>query len=326
MNLLFNREEALLIAKETLEIEAKAIASISEKLEDSFLNAIGLVLSAKGRVIVCGMGKSGIVGKKISATLSSTGTPSFSLHPAEALHGDLGMVTENDVVILLSNSGETEEIVRLIPFLKRIGTKIIAFTGNMDSTLARMSDFVLNCGVDREACPLNLAPTASTTVTMALGDAFASALINCRGFLEKDFARLHPSGSLGKKFLMVKDLMHRDPKIPFAEPDISLKEAIIRMSGGGFGSLIVSNNQKELLGIFTDGDLRRYFERGSGDLTVPLSKVMIKAPKTIEPEKLAIEALAIMEKSSITSLPVVSHEKIVIGFLHLHDILRSRIV
>ncbi|MBF0545142.1 MAG: KpsF/GutQ family sugar-phosphate isomerase [Candidatus Riflebacteria bacterium] len=313
------------VARETLQLEAKAIDRAAERLDEKFASAIDLILSSKGRVIVCGMGKSGLVGRKISATLSSTGTPSFFLHPAEALHGDLGTVIEEDVLILLSNSGETDEILRLIPYLRRIGARIIAFTGNSTSNLSRMADVTLDCGVEREACRLNLAPTSSSTVTMAMGDALAMALLTRRGFKEKDFARLHPSGNLGKKFLSVKDLMHCEPKIPFAEPTISLREAIIKMTKGGFGALVFSDETNTLMGIFTDGDLRRYFERGESDLLTPVSSIMIRQPKTIGPEKLAMEALTIMEKAKITSLPVVDGEKKVIGFLHLHDILRSRI-
>ncbi len=313
-------------AKNILELESEALRTASANLGDELIRAVDLILTSPGRLIVCGMGKSGLVGRKISSTLSSTGTPSFFLHPAEALHGDLGMIRERDTVLLLSNSGETEEIVRLIPFLRRIGTSIIALVGNTGSTLARMADVIINAGVEREACPMNLAPTSSTTVAMALGDALAGALIEARGFKEKDFARLHPSGSLGRRFVAVKDLMHTGASIPRCAPDIRLREAVVSMSKGGFGALVIVDSENRLLGVFTDGDLRRYFERSAScNLDVPLSEVMTVKPRCTSPNRLAMEALKTMEDKSITSLPVVDNE-IVVGFLHLHDILRSRLV
>lgn len=313
-------------ARNILELEIAALKSASANLGDELIKAVDLILTSPGRLIVCGMGKSGLVGRKISSTLSSTGTASFFLHPAEALHGDLGMIRELDVVLLLSNSGETEEIVRLIPFLRRIGTSIIAMVGNMTSTLARMSDVAINAGVEREACPMNLAPTSSTTVAMALGDAIAGALIEARGFKEKDFARLHPSGSLGRRFVAVKDLMHSGESIPRVSPDALLRDSIVRMSRGGFGALVVCGPADELLGVFTDGDLRRYFEKSSVcSLDVPVSQVMTANPRFTAPDRLAMEALKTMEDKSITSLPVIDRNTVV-GFLHLHDILRSRLV
>ncbi|MGM0600327.1 MAG: KpsF/GutQ family sugar-phosphate isomerase [Candidatus Rifleibacteriota bacterium] len=313
-------------ARKALEAEIEAIKSAQKRLGDEFIDAVDLILSASGRLVVCGMGKSGLVGKKISATLSSTGTPSFFLHPAEALHGDLGMVTDQDVVLLLSNSGETDEIVRLIPFLRRIGARLIAMVGKKDSSLARMSDVVIDCGVEHEACPMDLAPTSSTTVTMALGDAVAVALIEARGFKEKDFARLHPSGSLGRKFLTVADLMHTSNEIPFAAPDIKLADAVVEMSRGGFGALVIADESRKLSGVFTDGDLRRFFEKGSSrNFEAPISEVMTRNPAGIAPDRLAMEALKLMEDKSITSLPVLKGE-VVVGFVHLHDILRARLV
>lgn len=317
----------LTTAKHILELEIEALRSASDNLGDELIKAIDLILTSPGRLIVCGMGKSGLVGRKISSTLSSTGTPSFFLHPAEALHGDLGMIKERDTMLLLSNSGETEEIVRLIPFLRRIGTGIIAMVGNTGSTLARMADVVINAGVEREACPMNLAPTSSTTVAMALGDALAGALIEARGFKEKDFARLHPSGSLGRRFVSVKDLMHTGSVIPRISPDTRLRDAVGSMSKGGFGALVVVEKHDELLGVFTDGDLRRYFERSTTcNLDVPIKDVMTVKPRATGPDRLAMEALKIMEDKSITSLPVVDNNNTVVGFLHLHDILRSRLV
>ncbi|RCK80249.1 MAG: Arabinose 5-phosphate isomerase [Candidatus Ozemobacter sibiricus] len=314
------------IFREVLEREAQAILEAARRLDERLIAAVDLVLSARGRLIVSGIGKSGLVGRKISATLSSTGTPSFFLHPTEALHGDLGMVTEQDVVLVLSNSGETEEIVRLIPFLRRLGARIIALVGTPGSTIARMADVALDTSVEREACPLNLAPTSSTTVTMAMGDALAVALLEARGFKEKDFARLHPSGSLGRRFLTVRDLMHTGDRIPAAPPEMTLKDGIIHMSRGGFGTLVITDPGSRLLGIFTDGDLRRLFERQEADLHRPLRTVMTPNPRRIGPDRLAMEALKLMEEKAITSLVVVDPADTVIGFLHLHDILRSRLV
>ncbi|MFA5596788.1 MAG: KpsF/GutQ family sugar-phosphate isomerase [Pusillimonas sp.] len=313
-------------AKRILRYEAEAIETASKNLDENFSKAIDLILNSQGRLVVCGMGKSGLIGHKISATLSSTGTPSFFLHPGEALHGDLGMIRDNDVMLLLSNSGETEEIVKLVPFLRRIGTAIVAMVGETNSSLARMADLVINAHVTREACPLNLAPTSSTTVALALGDAIAGALIEARSFSQRDFARFHPSGSLGRKFVSVKDLMHSGTDIPKASPDMILKDAVVKMSQFGFGALIVCNEENDLLGIFTDGDLRRYFEKAeNAELSIPLNKIMTANPKQTTPDRLAMEALKTMEDKSITSLPVAESGKVV-GFLHLHDILRSRLV
>lgn len=314
-------------ARKVLELEINSLTAAANRLGDELVKAVDLILTSPGRLIVCGMGKSGLVGKKISATLSSTGTASFFLHPAEALHGDLGMIKERDVVLLLSNSGETEEIVRLVPFLRRVGAGIIALVGNPQSTLARMADVVIDAGVEREACPINLAPTSSTTVAMALGDALAGALIEARGFREKDFARLHPSGSLGRRFLTVKDLMHTGDEIPRVSPENSLRDSVVKMSRGGFGALVVCSSDDELLGVFTDGDLRRYFEKNTAcNLDVAVSEVMTRNPRNTSPDRLAMEALKSMEDKSITSLPVVNEAGKVVGFLHLHDILRARLV
>lgn len=313
-------------AKRILNYEAEAIRLASENIDDNFTKTIEMILNNNGRLVVCGMGKSGLVGRKISATLSSTGTPSFFLHPSEALHGDLGMVRENDVVLLLSNSGETEEIIRIVPFLRRIGTNIVAMVGEPESSLAKMSDLVINAHVEREACPLNLAPTSSTTVALALGDAIAGALIEARNFTQKDFARFHPSGSLGRRFISVKDLMHTGESIPKVKGDVVLREAIVLMSQYGFGALVVCDDNSKLLGVFTDGDLRRFFNKVvETNLELPIKDVMTANPKFTSPNKLAMEALKIMEDKSITSLPV-TEEGVVVGFLHLHDILRSRLV
>ncbi len=319
-------QNPLVSAKNILELEIEALQKAAANLGEELVRAVDLILTSPGRIIVSGMGKSGLVGKKISSTLSSTGTASFFLHPAEALHGDLGMIKERDIALLLSNSGETEEMVRLIPFLRRVGAGILVLVGNTDSTMARMSDVFLNASVEREACPMNLAPTSSTTVAMALGDALAGALIEARGFKEKDFARLHPSGSLGRRFLTVRDLMHSGADVPRVAPDTLLRDSIVQMSRGGFGALVVCAADEKLLGVFTDGDLRRFFERSTAcNLDVPVSQVMTPNPRHTFPERLAMEALKSMEDKSITSLPVVENDKIV-GFLHLHDILRARLV
>lgn len=314
-------------AKKALNYEIEALKEAVNNLDDNFTKAVELILKSSGRLIVSGMGKSGLIGNKISATLSSTGTPSLFLHPAEALHGDLGMVTEDDIVLLLSNSGETDEIIRIVPFIRRIGAKIIAMVGNLDSSLAKNSDIVINSFVSREACPLNLAPTSSTTVSLALGDALACALIEARGFKEKDFARFHPSGSLGRKFIAVKDLMHSGDSIPLVAPNEILREAVVKMSHGGFGALVITGNDHKLLGVFTDGDLRRFFEKSKEvDLDIPISNVMTANPKRVTATRLAMEALKIMEDKAITSLPVVDNQDKVVGFLHLHDILKARLV
>jgi arabinose-5-phosphate isomerase len=313
-------------AKIALNNEISALQKACDRLGPELEAAVDLIVTGSGRLVVCGMGKSGLVGKKISATLSSTGTPSFFLHPGEALHGDLGMVTDQDVILLLSNSGETEEIIRLVPFLRRVGARLIAMVGNPTSSLAKMSDVVIDSSVEKEACPMNLAPTSSTTVTMALGDALAVALIEVRGFKEKDFARFHPSGSLGRKFLTVADLMHSGEKIPFVKSETPLRAAVVEMSKKGFGALVISDNRNQLLGVFTDGDLRRYFEMTENvNLDEPISNVMTHDPLNTSSERLAMEALKLMEDKSITSLPVVNQNKVV-GFLHLHDILRARLV
>jgi arabinose-5-phosphate isomerase len=317
--------DILEIARQVLEQEAEALIAAKNRLDQRLLTAVDLILTARGRLIVSGMGKSGLVGRKISATLSSTGTPSFFLHPAEALHGDLGMITDADVLLMLSNSGETKEIIQLIPFIRRIGARIIALSGDANASLAKMADVTIDAAVEREACPLNLAPTSSTTVALALGDALAVALLKARGFREKDFARLHPSGNLGRKFLKVADLMHTGPTVPTSLPDISLKQAISLISKGSFGTIIITASDETLLGIVTDGDLRRYFERTDGRLDIPVTAMMTTNPKTIASDRLVMEALKIMEDKAITSLAVVDSGK-VRGFLHLHDILKSRIV
>ncbi len=316
------------IAKRVLRIEADAVSALTEKLNSDFERAVELIYNSKGRVVVTGMGKSGLVGKKIAATLASTGTPAFFLHPAEASHGDLGMVTSDDVVIAISNSGETEELINLIPFLKRFNVGLISLTGNPDSTLSRVADVTIDVSVKEEACPLGIVPTASTTATMAMGDAIAVALLIKRGFKEEDFAFFHPGGSLGKKlFIKVMDLMHTGDALPLVYPDITMTEAIMEISSKRLGVAIVVNNHKEILGIITDGDLRRGIEKwGKAFFGMKAEEVMTRNPKTISEEELAVKALSVMEKHSITSLVVPDNKGRAKGIIHLHDILRQGIV
>ncbi|NWF75328.1 MAG: KpsF/GutQ family sugar-phosphate isomerase [Nitrospirae bacterium] len=316
------------IAKRVLKIEAEAIFSLIEKMNNNFEKAVEIIYSSKGRVVVTGMGKSGIVGKKIAATLASTGTPAFFLHPAEASHGDLGMVTSNDVIIAISNSGETEEILGLIPFLKRFNITIISITGSMDSSLSKASDVVLNISVKEEACPFGVVPTASTTATMAMGDALAIALLSKRGFKEEDFAFFHPKGSIGKKFFVkVKDLMHSGNNLPLVYTDTLTSKALIEMSAKRLGHAIVIDREGCLRGVITDGDIRRGLEKHGGKLFEMLAgEVMTKNPKTIPEEELAAKALSIMESYSITALIVPDKEGKPVGIIHLHDILKQGIV
>ncbi len=313
------------VARDVLHAEARSVAAVAERLDSRFAAAIALVLESHGRIIVSGMGKSGLIGRKIASTFSSTGTPSFFLHPAEALHGDLGMVRAEDVMLLLSNSGETEEIIRLIPYLRRIGSRVVAITGRLESNLGRAADVTLDAAIDREACPLNLAPTSSTTVALALGDALAVALSTARGFKERDFARLHPSGSLGQRFIKVRDLMHAGDELPLVRDQVPLQEALTVMSAKRFGTLFVTDGAQHLLGLVSDGDLRRYLQKAGGNIGVAVGTMMTRTPTRIASSQLAMAALKIMEEKSITVLPVVDDDRVV-GLLHLHDILRSRVV
>ncbi len=313
-------------AKRVLELEAREILRLRDRLGEEIVKAANLILSSPGRVVVMGMGKSGLVGRKISATLSSLGTPSFFLHPAEALHGDLGMVRKGDIGLILSNSGETREVLAVIPYFRRIGSRIIAFTGRERSTLAREADIVLNTFVEREACPLGLAPTSSTTVMLALGDALAILLAKMRGLKEEDFALVHPDGSLGRKLLLrVEDLMHTGREVPVVGEETILKDALFEMTSKGFGTILVEREGK-LVGILTDGDLRRLLERiGYALLDKSVGEVMIRNPKSIAPEKLAAQALALMEKHEISVLPVVDGDNKIVGIIHIHDLLKAGI-
>ncbi len=316
------------IAKRVLKIEAEAVLALRERLNSNFEKAVEIIYKSKGRVVVTGMGKSGLVGKKIAATLASTGTPAFFLHPAEASHGDLGMVTSDDVIIAISNSGETEELAGLIPFLKRFNVGLIAMTGSPNSTLSKAADVHLDISVKEEACPLGIVPTASTAATMAMGDALAVALLTKRGFNEEDFAFFHPGGSLGKKlFIKVGDLMHTGNALPIVSPDTSMMKAVVEISSKRLGVTIVTDIDKKILGIITDGDVRRGIERwGREFFDMSAGEVMTKNPKTISEEELAAKALSVMENKSITSLVVPDENGRAKGIIHLHDILRQGIV
>jgi len=317
-------------ARQVLAIEAAAIEELIPRINGQFTSAVTMILACKGRVIVTGMGKSGLVGKKIAATLASTGTPSFFLHPAEGIHGDLGMVTADDIVLALSNSGETGEIISIIPAIKRIGAPIIAMCGREQSTLAQTAEVFLDVSVCQEACPLGLAPTASTTATLAMGDALAVALLSERKFTPEDFALFHPGGSLGRKLLLtVENIMHSGEDNPIVSLDKTVKEALFIMTAKGLGVTSVVDDKQRLVGIVTDGDIRRGLEQGHGFLDKPVTDLMTKTPRTITADKLAAQALNIMEKNKprpITVLPVVDAEQRAIGIIHLTDLLRQGVV
>ena len=320
-------ENIIDIAKKVLKIEADAVAALAEKLDSTFEKAIDIIFKSKGRVVVTGMGKSGLVGKKIAATLASTGTPAFFMHPAEASHGDLGMVTSDDVIIAISNSGETAELSGLIPFLKRFNVSLIAMTGSLNSTLAKSADVHLDVSVKEEACPLGVVPTASTTAALAMGDAIAVALLVKRGLKQEDFAFFHPGGNLGKKlFIKVKDLMHTGDALPFVSPETEMTKAVVEISSKRLGVAIVSDAGRKILGVLTDGDIRRGIEKWGKDFfDMKAGEVMTKNPKTISEDELAVKALSIMETHSITSLAVPDSDGKAIGVIHLHDILKQGI-
>jgi arabinose-5-phosphate isomerase len=315
-------------AKRVLKVEADAIRSLMEKIDENFEKAVELIYRCRGKVVVMGVGKSGIVARKIAATLASTGTYAFFIHPVEGMHGDLGMLAKEDIVMILSNSGETEEISRILPLLHRHGNKIIALTGNSVSNLARAGDVVLDVGVREEACPFGVVPTASTTVAMALGDALAIALLERRGFNEEDFANLHPGGSLGKRWLKVEDLMHTGEAFPMVGEDTPMREAIFEITSKRMGVTGVADAQGNLVGVITDGDLRRALEKYGDLLTRKASEVMTRSPKWIERDSLAARAVQRMEEYSITSLFVFTsqEEGKPVGIIHLHDLLKAGVV
>jgi arabinose-5-phosphate isomerase len=313
-------------ARRVLRIEAQAIQDVLTRLDATFDRAVDLFFACKGRVVVAGMGKSGIVGKKISATLSSTGTPSFFLHPAEALHGDLGVIQSDDVVIALSYSGETAETLRLLETIRRLGAKLIAITGTNGSTLAGAADVALDCSVAEEACPMNLVPTASTTAALALGDALAMTLLVAKGFKEQDFANLHPGGKLGKRLSRVESWMYSGEECPTVRAQTPMRDVIYEMSRKALGMTCVVDEDDRLLGIITDGDLRRQMERATAILEMTAADVMTKDPVAIPPETLAAEALNIMERRKITSIVVTGTERRVAGVVHLHHLWRTDLV
>ena len=313
-------------AHKTLTIEMEALAKLMDQIDENFSQACKLILACEGRVVVTGMGKSGHIACKIAATLASTGTPAFFVHPGEASHGDLGMITAKDVVLALSNSGSTTEIMTILPLIKRMGAKLISITGNARSPLAEASDFHLQVAVDREACPLDLAPTSSTTAALALGDALAVALLEQRGFTENDFAFSHPGGALGRKLLLkVFDIMHKDEAIPVVADTAKVKDALVEMTEKGLGMTTVIGDQGKLMGVFTDGDLRRCLDMQGEIKDLPITEIMTRNSKTIEQNILAAEALNIMEDSSITSIVIVDQTQKPLGVVHLHDLLKAGI-
>jgi len=315
------------MGRQALRIEAQAVAALVDRLGDEFAAACCVFLECQGRVVVCGMGKSGHVGGKIAATLASTGTPSFFLHPAEASHGDLGMLTKGDVVLAISNSGETAELLTILPLIKRMGTPLVAMTGNPNSTLAREADVHLDVSVPAEACPLNLAPTASTTATLAVGDALAVALLGHRGFTEADFARSHPGGALGRRLLLrVADIMRRGADLPVVRPDTVLSQGLLEMSRKGLGMTAVVDGQQHVVGIFTDGDLRRALD---GEIDIhhkTMADVMTPGCRSIGPQELAAEAVLMMERHAINGLLVLDQDGVLIGALNVHDLLRAGVM
>jgi arabinose-5-phosphate isomerase len=315
-------------AKKVLEIEAEALMALAQRIDENFDKAIELILACKGRVIVTGMGKPGFIAGKIAATLASTGTPSLSIHPADAIHGDLGMVTKDDVVIAISNSGETEEVVRLLSTIKKIGARLIGMTGNTGSTLARYSDVILDVSVEQEACPLGLAPTTSTTVALAMGDAIAVVLIKKRKFEHKDFAFYHPGGSLGKKLLKVKDIMRTGEKNPVVPKNATVKQALLSITKAKAGCCAIVDEKGVLQGIFTDGDLRRHLEDNkNGDFVHrTISEYMTKNPLTVDEEQLAAEAFRLLHEKKIDELVVVDKKRIVVGILDVQDLLNAGFV
>jgi arabinose-5-phosphate isomerase len=316
-------------AKRVLKVEANSIIDLAERIDENFSRAVELLYHCKGRVILMGMGKSGLVGRKIASTFASTGTPAFFIHPAEGVNGDFGMLAKEDVVIAISNSGETRELLEVLPLIKRYGNRLIALTGNLKSTLAKVGDVCLDIHVKEEACPLGLAPTASTTATLALGDALAVTLMIQRGFKEKDFALLHPGGALGRKLLLkVEDLMHVGEAFPMVSEKVLMKEALFEITSKRLGVTGVCNQEGHLVGVITDGDLRRALEKYSDLLNREASGVMTRNPKWIEKDALAARAVQRMEEYSITSLFVFNRagDKVPVGIIHLHDLLKAGVV
>ncbi len=322
-----NKNKIIALGKAVLETEAMALKSLSSRLNSSFYQACVLVLKCEGRIIVTGMGKSGHVGGKIAATFASTGTPSFFVHPGEASHGDLGMITENDVVVALSNSGETEEIITLLPVIKRLGVKLIVLSGTPNSTLTKNATVFIDTSVEKEACPLGLAPTTSTTAALAMGDALAVALLEQRGFNSDDFARSHPGGVLGRRLLLrVFDIMHVEDEIPVVDGNTILSDALIEMSKKGLGVTIIAEKDKTILGVFTDGDIRRVLDADVNIKSVRVCEHMSRNCKTINADALAAEALKMMNDFKINAIPVTNKDGLLAGIINMHDLLRANVV
>ena len=322
-----NPDKLKQLASQVLAIEARAVEQLMSRIDDRFVRACAIMLHCQGRIVVLGIGKSGHIGGKIAATLASTGSPAFFVHPAEASHGDMGMIIARDVVVALSNSGETDEILTLLPLIKRLGAPLIALTGNPDSTLAAAADVHLDVSVPQEACPLGLAPTSSTTATLAMGDALAVALLEARGFTAEDFARSHPGGRLGRRLLLlIDDVMHAGEQMPRSVPDDLLKDALLEMSRKGLGTTVVVDGEDRVLGVFTDGDLRRALDRQVDVHAARVAEVMTRHCKSIAPGTLAAEALRMMQQYKINALPVVNSFGKLVGVLNMHDLLRAGVL
>ncbi len=313
--------------RNVIALETRAVSALADRIGNEFVRACEIILSARGRVVVVGMGKSGHIGGKIAATLASTGTPAFFVHPGEASHGDLGMITSEDVVLAISNSGTTEEILTILPLIKRMDVKLISLTGNRESPLAHESDVILDVGVEKEACPLNLAPTSSTTAALVMGDALAVALLKSRGFTEEDFARSHPGGRLGRRLLLyVRDIMHTGDRIPLVKDNAPLREALVEMSGKGLGMTGIVSDDGRLAGMFTDGDLRRILGQGVDVYNARIGEVMTRSPITTSEDVLAAEIVNLMQDRKINSICVIDADRKVVGALNMHDLLRAGLV
>ncbi|WP_297353790.1 arabinose 5-phosphate isomerase KdsD [Paraburkholderia sp.] len=322
-----NGDRALARARNVLDIEADAVRALRDQLDDGFVEAIDFILSCRGRVVVSGIGKSGHVARKLAATFASTGTPAFFVHPAEASHGDLGMVTADDVFVAMSNSGESEELMAILPIIKRLGSKLIAITGKPGSSLARLADVHLNAGVAKEACPMNLAPTASTTAALALGDALAVAVLEERGFGPDDFARSHPGGALGRRLLTyVRDVMRTGDQVPKVMPESTVRDALFQLTAKRMGMTAIVDENQRVKGIFTDGDLRRVLERSGDFRGLPIASVMTPGPRTIGPDQLAVEAVELMERHRINQMLVIDEAGKLIGALNMHDLFSKKVI
>ena len=323
-----DKDKIIQLARDVIDTELQAIEALRARIDSTFVKACQYMLDCQGRIVVTGMGKSGHIGGKIAATLASTGSPAFFVHPGEASHGDLGMITSQDVVISISNSGETDELLTILPIIKRLDVPLIALTGNPNSRLAKAADAHIDISVAKEACPLGLAPTSSTTATLVMGDALAVSLLESRGFTKDDFARSHPAGRLGKRLLLrIKDIMHSGDALPRVVQEVMLNDALVEMTQKGLGMTTIVDSENKLIGVFTDGDLRRVLDHGMLDVSSkPLSECMTSPCLSITEDKLAAEALHIMEAKKINALPVVDHQQTVIGAINMHDLLRSGVV